>query len=380
VPSVDAWSHHQPTRISFGRGRLNELRSHAGGRALVVTSAGATRRGLTDRVRGLLGDALVEDGVTPNPTIEFMDSLTKRHRADAVTSVIAVGGGSALDVGKVVAVTLADGGPSISSLLDPQYTSDHLRRLPVVAVPTTAGTGAEVTPFATVWDREHRKHSVATPPLFPRTAIVDPSLTASLPWEETLSTGLDALSQCFESVFSRHATPVSSLFADAGLRAIPDALRTLRRDLQDDAARTTMSRSALFSGLAISQTRTGIAHSISYPLTGHLGVPHGLACSFSLPAVLEFNAQQDDGRLARIAGNAGLTGPDGLIDQLLALYADLGVWTALRRYISDPSVLLDHRDEMYTPGRADTNMRAATPDSIDAILGRSRTLLDGAAR
>jgi alcohol dehydrogenase len=96
--------------------------------------------------------------------------------------------------------------------------------------------------------------------------------------------------------------------------------------------------------------------------------------------VLEFNAQQDDGRLARIAGNAGLTGPDGLVDQLLALYADLGVWTALRRYISDPSVLLDHRDEMYTPGRADTNMRAATSDSIDAILGRSRTLLDGAAR
>ena len=129
-----------------------------------------------------------------------------------------------------------------------------------------------------------------------------------------------------------------------------------------------MAEAALRSGLAISHTRTGLAHSISYPVTAHFGVPHGLACALALPAVLEFNVETDDGRLARVARQAGLDGPDKLVPELLELYDQLGVTDAIRPHLPDVGALAMFAPEMLTPGRADNNIRSAGAEDVLAIL------------
>ena len=151
----------------------------------------------------------------------------------------------------------------------------------------------------------------------PTAAVIDPELTTSLPWEVTLSTGLDAYSQCFEAIVNRNRTPLTSAIAEHGLALIPDALRTLRQDPESLPARSAMSVAALCSGLAISVTRTGLAHSMSYPITAHLGVPHGLACGICLPAVLRFNAERDDGSVADLAKRLNLIGPAAVVDSVM---------------------------------------------------------------
>ena len=154
-----------------------------------------------------------------------------------------------------------------------------------------------------------------------------------------MSTGLDAYSQCFEAVVNRNRTPLTSAIADHGLVLIPDALRTLSQNPASLPARSAMSLAALCSGLAISVTRTGLAHSMSYPITAHLGVPHGLACGICLPAVLRFNAEQDDGSIADLAKRLNLSGPAAVVDSVLQLFDDLGVPEAAGRMIGDGSAL-----------------------------------------
>src|SRR5690606_30104611 len=147
-----------------------------------------------------------------------------------------------------------------------------------------AGTGSEVTPFSTIWDGQGaKKYSVATPRLFPQKALLFPELTGTLPWDVTVCTGLDALSQCLESVWNRRATPLTSAIATDGIRKIFQALPELKQNLGHLPSRQLMMEASLFSGLCISQTRTAMAHAVSYPLTAHFGTPHGIACSFTLP-------------------------------------------------------------------------------------------------
>ena len=299
-----AWEHHNPTRVVFGPGVVRELEGVVGDRVLVLCSPGAVERGLAARVAALIGERRVRihAHVAVNPAVAALDESIAELRELPIDVVVALGGGSAIDTGKVLSASLA------RRLRRPRASRARgtrrraLAHVPLVAVPTTAGTGSEVTPFATVWDpTEPRKLSVASPSLFPTIALVDPELALGLDWEQTLSTGLDAFVQCFEAIWNRNATPVTSAVAERGLTLVPDALRHLKREPHAVSARADLAEAALLSGLAISQTRTALAHSLSYPITAHFGVPHGLACALVLPAVLEFNLEADDGRLARVA-------------------------------------------------------------------------------
>jgi alcohol dehydrogenase len=372
------WTFHSPTRIVFGRGALRHVADVASGRTLLICSAGATERGLTERVVELVGAerALVHDRVESDPSVRSLDASIEQLRGEPVETIVAVGGGSAIDTGKVVSLALATGGARVSELVEVGDRYAGTRTVPLVAVPTTAGTGSEVTPFATVWDTvERRKLSVGAPGLFPAVALVDPDLAASLGWEETLGPGLDAYVQCFEAIWNRNATIVTTALAGCGLALVPDALRELKTDPACHTARQRMAEAALLSGLAIGQTRTALAHSMSYPISAHLGMPHGLACALVMPAVLEFNVKQDDGRLAAVATSAGLTGRDALVASVTALYRDLAVADAVRRYLPDPGVLETLAPEMLLPGRADNNLRAADEDAVRVILRRTMELV-----
>jgi alcohol dehydrogenase len=369
TPPAD-WDHHNPVRILFGPGRLGELGGIVSGRALVVTTPGATSRGLTQRVIDQLGEPpLVHDDVRSNPTVEDVGAAIERWRGSRIDWIVAIGGGSALDVGKVLSLAMADNAIEIDALLREDHPWQDLQPMPMVAIPTTAGTGSEVTPTATVWATDPpRKRSVGTPRLHPSVAIVDPELTRSLGWPDTLSTGLDAWSQCFEAICNRSATPITTAIAERGVALVPGGLRTLKSDPDSADARTAMAEAALLSGLAISQTRTGLAHSMSYPITAHLGVPHGLACAIALPAVIAFDSEADDGRLARVAEALSVDAPSDVVGVILDLYRELDVASEIRRYLPDVGVLEPLASEMLTPGRADTNFRSVTDRDVPRLL------------
>jgi phosphonate metabolism-associated iron-containing alcohol dehydrogenase len=364
------WAHHNPVRILFGPGRLSELGRVVAGRVLLVATTGTTQRGLTRRVVDQLHEPpLIHDSVRSNPTLADVGAAIDRWRGSRVDWVVAIGGGSALDVGKILSLALADPRVEIDRLLREDHPWHDLQPKPMVAIPTTAGTGSEVTPFATIWDTDPpRKRSVGTERLHPTVALVDPELTSSLPWRDTLSTGLDAFSQCFEAICNRRATPITTAIAERGIQLVPDGLRELMTDPASRGARHAMSEAALLSGLAISETRTGLAHSISYPITAHLGVPHGLACAIALPAVVGFNVETDDGRLGRVATLMSLSTARDLVPDILSLYRDLGVAQEVRRYVADATALEPYVPEMLTTARADNNIRSVTGADIPSLL------------
>jgi len=292
------WSFHNPVRIHEGVGLLGSLPEFlpSQGRLLFVTSPGFIKRGVAASISSALGEEriCICADITPNPDLEDLDHLIAKLRGDPFTAILALGGGSVLDAAKVLSVLLpAPSALNLGAILRNGEPFIERESIPVFAIPTTSGTGAEVTPFATVWDRKLRKkHSLASAGMFPAAAVLDASLTLTLPGDETLYTGLDAISHCLESLWNKNRSPLSESYASGGLGMALKALPDVVRDPLNLDARRRMQLAALFAGLAISQTRTAIAHSISYPLTIHFNVPHGLACSFSLPNIIRSFVKQ----------------------------------------------------------------------------------------
>lgn len=372
-----SWAFHNPVRIHFGAGRLASLAEIIGsGRFLLVTTPGFTRRGVTEEIGRIVGrDRLViHDRVEPNPDLSVIEEVGTELGDAAIGGIIALGGGSAIDTGKALAVLLgvAAGSFSLRAHLEDGAPLPVGTPLPLFAIPTTAGTGAEVTPFATIWDRASElKYSLAGPQVFPHTAILDPLLTIGLPEGETVASGLDALSQGLESIWNRNANPITISLATHAVRLSLNTLASLVRSPGDPLLRERMMEASLFAGLAISVTRTALAHSMSYPLTARHGIPHGLACSFTLPALLEYNLAVDDGRLATLAEGLGFRDGLELRGALVELLVELGVAERLRSYLPEPEDALALVSKMFSPGRADNNIRSASAGDLTGILSAS---------
>lgn len=294
------WQYFNPVRIDFGCGALSNLPNYISdinGTVLFITTKGFVRRGIISKVRGLIGnsDCLVCDKVTPNPEITFIAKLINEYKNRDIRKIVAIGGGSAIDVAKVLGVTLSSQFNNDFSL-DCVLAGNFLNKkeISVIAIPTTAGTGAEVTPFATVWDEvTGRKYSVFGDDVYPNVAIVDPELTLSLPYDQTLFTGLDAAAHALESLWNKNRTYMSQMFAYRSLTLVNRSFIDVLHDLQNLSLRTCMHEASLLSGGAISQTRTAISHAISYSLTGNYGVPHGLACGVTLHALIDDYLRQE---------------------------------------------------------------------------------------
>jgi phosphonate metabolism-associated iron-containing alcohol dehydrogenase len=289
-----AWQFHNPVAVTFGNGTLDRLPSLLGTRrAVLVAFPEAAALGHVDAVRTLLGRGLagVVDDIEPNPDVDHLAPLHARFWRDfgACEVIVALGGGSTLDTAKVLAVTPASGDfADLVASLAANETFIPGSSKALIAIPTTAGTGSEVTPWATVWDRASgRKHSLQTRDAWPEAAIVDPTLTVSAPHAVTLQSGLDALSHALEAIWNVNANPVSDALAVSAARRMQRTLPRLVERLGDPALREDAALAALEAGLAFSNTRTALAHSISYEMTLRHGLAHGIACSFTLPLVLE---------------------------------------------------------------------------------------------
>jgi phosphonate metabolism-associated iron-containing alcohol dehydrogenase len=334
-------NYFNPVRSVYGPGALSSLPQLLGGRrALLVTFPEARALGLVARLESLLGDQLVGviDDVRPNPDVAELKSLYEdfwRNDRDAEV-IVAVGGGSAIDTAKALMVGTASGRfDELVALLAAGKAFVPAKLKTLIAVPTTAGTGSEVTPWATIWDRgAQMKYSLHLNETWPSIALIDPELMLSLPASVTLQSGLDALSHALESIWNVNANPVSDTFAVAAVHDILDALPPLMRRLDDPELRGRMALAALKAGMAFSNTRTALAHSISYEMTLRYGLPHGIACSFPLPMVLE----RAIGRRAdRDAVLERALGPLDAAPQRLAAFIEaLGVKTRFADYgVSD---------------------------------------------
>lgn len=290
MSDTPSWSHHNPVRIVCAP--LDTLAQHINAHhVLLVTTPGFVKRGVVQRVKDILvaHQVTVWDGVKPNPDLQDLDAATASLRALDIGCVVGLGGGSTLDAAKVLATTIPSlAQPTLSEVFRNKAPTTWAPRLPLVAIPTTSGTGAEVTPFATVWDHEeHKKHSLAGDFVYPDAALLDATLTLTLGEEDTLYPALDAISHALESLWNKNCTPVSRAFAFQALALSNEALPVVINEPHNIKARQDLQNASVLAGLAISQTRTAIAHSISYPLTAHFGVPHGLACSFTLSVLIK---------------------------------------------------------------------------------------------
>lgn len=282
-----------PVRIVYGPGSLSSLPGLlTGRRAALVIFPEARALGLLERIEHSLRDSLtcVIDEVQPNPDVAELKPLYERFwQEQSETDVlIAVGGGSAIDTAKALMTGTAGGefDELVAGLSgDVPFAPTRFKRL--IAVPTTAGTGSEVTPWATIWDRrQQKKHSLHLPQTWPSHAVVDPELMLSLPLSVTLQSGLDALSHALESIWNIHANPISDTFAVAAVHDILAVLPQLMQQPGSIELRGRMALAALKAGMAFSNTKTALAHSISYEMTLRHGLPHGIACSFLLGSVL----------------------------------------------------------------------------------------------
>ncbi len=281
-------------QVIFGLGTLPEAGAaarSAGSRVLLVTGRTGERAGrLRENLRAN-GLAVEEFRVTGEPSLAAVREGLERARQAGADVVVAIGGGSALDAGKAIAALLANPG-DVLDYLEVIGAGKALERpaLPWIAVPTTAGTGAEVTRNAVLVSPEHRvKASLRSPLLLPRLAVVDPELTLDLPPAVTAATGLDALTQLIESFVSVRANPLTDAFCREGIRRAAASLVRAFHDGHDAEARANMALASLLSGLALANAGLGAVHGFAAAIGGMFPAPHGAVCAALLAPVMEAN-------------------------------------------------------------------------------------------
>jgi alcohol dehydrogenase class IV len=318
------------------------------------------------------------------PTVAGITDAVTAAAAFEPDVVVGVGGGSIIDTAKAVGILLGNGGSPLD-YLEVVGAGKPLTRpsLPVVAVPTTAGTGAEVTANTPIFSPEHRvKASLRSPAMIPAVALVDPSLTVSCPPSVTASSGLDALTQCLEPFTSHQANEFTDLLAGEGLRRAASGLRAAYADGQDVAARTDMSLCSLLGGMALANAKLGAVHGLAAPLGGMTGGAHGEVCAAVLEACTRTNVaamlerEPENPALAKYAEAARI-----LTGDVNATVADGVAWIAETvrllgvRRLSQLGLTPDQIDEAATQGLAASSMKGnpivLTKDEVVAIVEAS---------
>lgn len=282
-------------KIVFGKGALERLPEHLadlkGKRPLVVLDGALSRAGLRERVCRLLeaagGSVAVYDAVEGEPALEQADEGARLALENQCDTVVGIGGGSAMDAAKAMAAVAGNRARAVDFLGLNRVPGPGL---PTIMVPTTAGTGSEVT-FTAVFIRKKlkKKEGMNSPYLYPELALLDPELTLTLPPHATATTGIDALCHAIESYTSVNASPMSEMISLEAIGLISDNLRTAVHDSANLEAREAMLLGSLYAGLGLANAGVTAVHSLSYPLGGKYGVSHGLANTIMLPRVMAFN-------------------------------------------------------------------------------------------
>ncbi|MBI2589438.1 iron-containing alcohol dehydrogenase [Candidatus Berkelbacteria bacterium] len=357
------WSYHLPTQITFGEGVFRDIDrwwlAKLGRRVGLITSPSQQARAVELKVCARW------DKITSNPSVATLQSLIKWVKSESLTGLVALGGGSVIDSAKVASVLACQDISLVEALT--RKTQLVARHLPLIACPTTAGTGAEVTKWATVWGDDLRKYSFEHELAYPLQAVIDPELTYSLPRQITASTGLDAFAQAIEAYWSRNTQPLSQTLA---LRAIELIYATLPKAVdqpKDGTARHDMALGSLLAGLAFTGTRTTACHAISYPMTAHFGVPHGFAVALTLPNMLRFNAESfvNFSTFVKALDADSIEAAAKRIEQLMQV---VGAPTTLAAAKVPKTGLQTILDEGFHPDRVIHNPRELDRQSLSEML------------
>ena len=333
-------------RIVAGPGSIasiNEVVADLGARkVLIISDKGVARAGLIEKPKAILEAAgiivAVLDDTPPEPDVEQVNAILAAARPHAAQAVIGIGGGSAMDVAKIVAVLL-NNDVSLRDLLNKAPIAR--RGLPTLMVPTTAGTGSETTPNSIILVPEDElKVGIVSPKLMPDCVILDPELTVGLPPAITASTGMDALCHAIECYTSKKGNPFSEMLALKAITLISRSIRTAFTTGTDLDARHDMLLGAMYGGMCIATSSTTAVHALAYPLGGKYRIAHGISNAILLPFVMRFNAVGNEDKFRDIALAMGLDvasrpaahAASAMIDALFALNRDLEIPSDLKRW------------------------------------------------
>ncbi|MCJ7802718.1 MAG: phosphonoacetaldehyde reductase [Candidatus Marinimicrobia bacterium] len=330
---------------------------------LVVASPGnVERNGLLKMFNG----SIIFSDIENNPTFESCQRAIDFSRNNNFDGIIALGGGSVMDTAKTVMAASGNDIFSITDLLSDKL--DFSNRIPAIFIPTTHGTASEVTMWGTIWNMtEKRKYSLAYPELYPDVAILDGSLTLSMPLVLSITTVLDALSHCFEAIWNKNANTQSTDYAIEGIRIILENVSQLKKNPQDIEIRNKLLKASNLAGLAFSNTKTAAAHSMSYPLTISYGIPHGIACSMPIIPLLKINEKAMQMELEKIYARLRIKDlseleqsilqiPEGIID------FNLSKWGVKQAEIDDIV------EGSFTKSRMENNIVDLTSEDILSVV------------
>jgi alcohol dehydrogenase len=371
------WNYLSPTKIFFGQNSFQSLKKivlslNVAKNILLITGQSSMKKfGYVDQVNKMLYNWSVYhfDGVPPDPTPEAINDAINFARPRKIELVIAMGGGSALDVGKVLAILLKNNG-TVEEYLEREREIEN-PGVPLIAIPSTSGTASEVTCWATVWAKKKdkkKKYSLTHQWMFPDFCIVDPVLTVSMPPQLTAYTGMDALTHAIEAAWSKNSQPISDVFA---LRAIRLNRQNLKRayDFPEDLeARTNMALASLLAGLAFNNTKTAACHSLSYPMTLNFGIPHGLAVSITIKEVVKYNYQALPKKVMQIVEEFGCSTVEEFSKALSELMVSLGLSIRLRDLNLKEKDLEFLLNEGINNDQMGNNMTTLSRDDIRTIL------------
>jgi alcohol dehydrogenase len=298
-------------RIVIGPGSLNqvgdEVKRLGCRKVMIITDPGLVQTGIVDRTESLLSDAGLSlshfDGVEPDPRYEIASQAAESTKNADADLIIGIGGGSPLDIAKVASILVTNSQP-VSTFFGIDLVPK--RGLPLILVPTTAGTGSEVTPIAILSDYgEKLKKGIVSQYLLPSVAVVDPELTLGLPAAVTAATGMDALIHAIEAYTSKNAYPMTDMLSLEAMNLIARNIRTVFTNGSDLAARARMLEGSLLAGMAFANAGVTAVHAFAYPIGAEFHIPHGVANSIMLTPVMEFNILGNLGKFAQIAQALG---------------------------------------------------------------------------
>lgn len=367
----------QSIEVSFSKGAILTLKKKpAFEKALVVTTINGKKRFLKSGLsQDVLDKCFIVDTVELNPSVDSLNKLYHEVKKISFDVIIGFGGGSALDSARVLKAMI-ESDCELPELIDQKDFSDSVK---LVQIPTTAGTGSDMVQGATIWDKKsNKKLSLSHPSLYADLAIIDWLLMKDVPLKQSVFSGLDAFSHALESYWSKPATTETREHSVKSIAYIIKGLKLLHKNNQDLNAREELAKGAFEACFAFGQTRTASAHSISYPLTLHLGIPHGLSSSFSLPALFENHYKNNPDIFESIYKQLQISfGQEDVVEAFYVFYKDLKIDEYLKEYkTKDIKVIERLVQQSYTKGRMDNDIDPPSHDEVATILKKNLFLED----
>jgi alcohol dehydrogenase len=373
-----------PQEIIFGVGALKKLpdilKKNGTDKVLLISDRGLEKLGVVEKVAGIVKAAGLHCetflDVEANPSCETADAATALYKESGAASLIALGGGSPMDVAKAAGVLAVHGG-SITEYEGAAKVPGKI--VPIIAIPTTAGTGSETTPFVVITDRsKNYKLTVFSYETIPAYALLDPDMITSLPPHIAASTGIDALIHAIESYISKWASPFSDAMGEKAMELIGKNIRPFVADRSNTEAASAMLQGSMFAGIAFGWARLGNTHAMAHPLGGFFNVPHGVANAVLLPTVMEYNALADNGRYEVIynyvkAGKSGCDRftPDVLVEEIKRLCASLDIPKNLTAVGVKADKIHEMSVDAMKSGNVLVNPRHTTLADIEALYTKA---------